>query len=668
MLGRMRRLLWLAVCVAALFAGFAVSAGAETYTYPSMPSNWQNVTVTIGSGSNAVTLPLSGYPSGTYFSPEKDTMSVAEQKTYGFNLGYTINLRGYECMGFARYVYAALYCRYYEDNSIDTSLASGYSGSIYYQDMILKTQGTKELAPGYSASTLKTLITSCRPGAVMRVGYGSASKHSMVVMAIFNDGLLIYDNNWIQSDTVNVRPYTWQSFVDSFGSYGIRALQMPAYYPGYSYSFGGSTVIPENPTPTSEPKVYPLDTSGAGPYVVTVNSVLNVRAEPSVDGDWKGSLNNGTQVDVRGFYNGWAQITYRDEDCWVSADYLKKGTVVPVSFDANGGSAVSSSTIYYAGQKFGLLPKPTRTDRTFLGWYSGSTLYTESSAVPNVSSLTLKAKWSVPSFPDVPEDAWYAGYVTDAAARNLLTKGSAFRPADNATRAELITVLGREYEAETGITIYASGSSVFRDVSSSDYFAKYVSWANSVGIANGVSATDFAPNANVTREQLAEFLYRLAIFTGYTERTAPDVLRMVKFSDWGRIDGWAQSAVCWAVDVGILKGDDSGRVNPLAYATRSEMITMISRYVDFVSTAPRKASTAPETEPAEAVEDTAQEPELAGQTPETAESAEETEPTEETETVEETEAVVVPGSEVVWTVEGETQAEPETPPDTDATE
>ena len=122
---RLRRFLVVVISTMALFAIFTV--GAHAYTYPSMPSDWQDVQVTIGYGDEAVTLPLARYPSGAYFSPEKHTMTVAEQKDYGFNVGYELDVKGWQCVGFARYVFTALFYKYPQDASIDTSLAYEYS-------------------------------------------------------------------------------------------------------------------------------------------------------------------------------------------------------------------------------------------------------------------------------------------------------------------------------------------------------------------------------------------------------------------------------------------------------------------------------------------------------------------------------------------------------------
>lgn len=555
---RIRRLLLISMCTAALFCVFAL--GANAYTYPSMPSDWENVQVTVGS----VTMPFARYPSGSTYPGSKRYMTVDEQRDYGIYTGGDIDLRGWQCVGFARYVYTALFYTYPQDATIDTSLAYSYAGSYAYRDMIEEVLGTQTLEAGYSASTLKTLFTECRPGAVFRV-----RGHSMVLMAIYDDGFLIYDANFSNDDEVNVRMYTWQSFVDSLGGRGIEALHMPAYYPGFSYSTGANDY-------------YDIDTSTAGTYVVYDASSLNVRSRPSTSASVVGTLNEGDVVEVYGTYEGWAKIFYNGVGCWVSADYLKQqGKEVPVTFDPNGGRASAATGTFTSGQPFGALPTAQKANRSLVGWTDGSTVYTASSMVPAVESLSLKAQWCVLGYQDVLEEAWYASYVEDAYFKGLISKDSAFNPNQHASRAHMITVLGREYEREHDMTISNDGQTKFEDVPTDSYFAKYVAWGNEVGIVNGVSEREFAPDEDVTREQIAEFLYRLAIYSGLTQRTPADPTVYSRFHDSDEISDYAKSAMCWAVQVGILQGDDTQCVNPGDSALRSEMITMFSRYITY---------------------------------------------------------------------------------------
>ena len=637
MIRRVRRMLLLSAAIGLLFALLSVSANA--YSYPSMPSNWQSVKVYVGNESvGYVQMPFSRYPSGAYWSPEKAYMTVLEGYDYGLSLHSDLYLRGWECMGFARYAYAALFYRFPQNASIDTSLAAEYSYNYAYRNMISEVLGQRTLSAGYSASTLKTLMTSCMPGAVMRI-----SGHSMVVMAIFDDGLIIYDANFGGSNMVDIRKYTWSEFVEKLGRRGIEALHMPAYHPGFYYSTGYSPDPGgEDPaTPTDDPTQYQLDTSKKGTYVVYNCSSLNVRNKPSTNSEVVGSLTPGTRVEVAGTYQDWASIEYQHADCWVSSDYLREsnGTEITVTFDPNGGSMWSRTGSYITGQPFGTLPTAEKADRVLIGWTDGATLYTSESLVPDVEHLTLKAKWGVLTFTDVSENSWYAGNVMEAYSRGLIALSDRYNPDTYASRAQMVTVLGREYESETGTKI-SSNTNVFADVSDTDYFAAYVNWGRDTGLVMGTSDITFNPYANVTREQIAEFLYRLAIYTGRTIRQDGDIRTVQHFNDYQDISSWAVSSVCWAVNAGLLKGDDTGNVNPQAPAKRSEMIAMFMRFVSYVTQSDSMVSRYNhdmEEEPAEQMPEateTTTETQTPAETPETqnAEPQEELLPEESAET------------------------------------
>ena len=565
MRGRLRHAISCALCVAALVSLFCI--GAYAYTYSSkLPSNVANLKVTIG----GVTLPLSEYPNGAYFSPEKCTMTVAEQSKYGINVGGDLYLRGWECVGFARYVYTALFYKYPQNATIDNQLAysSDYT-SLYYSNVIKDTLGTNTLAGGYSASTLKTLISACRPGAVMRVG-----GHSMVVMAIYSDGLVVYDANFSNDNEVNVRAYTWQSFVDTLGSRGISALQMPKYYPGYSYSSGGSN------------SSYPLDTAKAGNYIVYNCTKLNVRAAPTTSSALVGTIASGATITVLGTYNGWAQITFNGADRWVFMDYLKAtATELKVTFDPAGGSVSETTHTYKVGSTFDSMPTPTRTDCVFLGWYNGDTKYSVNSKVPVVATMTLTARWAVMGFEDVSPNQWYAGNVITAAKVGLIALDTYFNPNSYATRGQFVSVLAREYQRESGKSydVGKLASSVFKDVKVNSYYDKSIAWAYVNKIAFGVSDTEFAPDDNVSRQQIAAFLYRYSQTIGVVKGKYTGANLISNFKDGSMVDSYARESMNWAISIGLYYGDDKGCLNPQNSALRCEMVAIITRYVDYLT-------------------------------------------------------------------------------------
>ncbi|MBQ8003766.1 MAG: S-layer homology domain-containing protein [Oscillospiraceae bacterium] len=140
-----------------------------------------------------------------------------------------------------------------------------------------------------------------------------------------------------------------------------------------------------------------------------------------------------------------------------------------------------------------------------------------------------------------------------------------FMPNDSATRAQVVTALYRAKGSPK-----PSYSSSFTDVPADCYYADAVSWASQNGIVTGVTDTTFAPDAEVTREQLAVIMYR---FAGGTETDG----ELSVYADCGNISSFAENAVLWAVKNNIISGKN-GLLLPQGKTTRAEFATMIVRF------------------------------------------------------------------------------------------
>lgn len=565
-----KRILHILLCVSALTA--ILTVGARAYSYPNMPASTESVTVTIGD----VTLPLKEYIDGDYWSPDKVYMTATEAAQYGINRSSSIYLRGSQCVGFGRYVYTALFYKYPQNATIDNQLGYAYGSSYAYTNMIEKVLGTKTLAPGYNATTLKTLFTACQPGAIMRI-----NGHTMILMAIYNDGCLIYDANFSSSNEVDVRSYTWQSFVDKLGYRGIEALHMPTYYPGYTYGIDTTGYTLQ------------LNESTAGSYIVYNCTQVNVRSGPSTYTSKVTTIPAGQTVTVDGTYGNWAAVTIDGTRRWIYMDYLRGD--VTVTYDGNGGTVTHTTLAgvtdtdtslkyaYNSGRTLGTLPTAAKTDRTFLGWYNGNTKYTEDSYVPG-SDMTLTAKWGVLSYTDVPEGVWYQDYVIKGNGLGLISTSDVFLPDRAAYRCEFVTVLAREYQRSNNMTIAPSASSPFTDLEKGSYYENFVNWAHTNNIVKGTGdGTTFSPTDTVTREQVATFLYRYVQHCGYVATDAvQDHSLLNQFSDGSSVSSFALDAMSWCVSAGILNGTGDGTLMPQGECFRSQMVTMMVRFIEML--------------------------------------------------------------------------------------
>ena len=182
----------------------------------------------------------------------------------------------------------------------------------------------------------------------------------------------------------------------------------------------------------------------------------------------------------------------------------------------------------------------------------------------------------VPTFTDI-SGHWAEDNIIFVASRGLLsgTSETTFSPDAGTTRGMLVTALGRL--AGINPDDYKTGK--FTDVKADVYYAPYVSWAESLGIVTGTGETTFAPDANVTREQLAVILTAYAEKMGYT---IPQTLAASAFADQVQISGWAKDAVTAMQRAGILYGKANNQFDPKGTATRAEIATVLRRFVEII--------------------------------------------------------------------------------------
>jgi hypothetical protein len=171
-------------------------------------------------------------------------------------------------------------------------------------------------------------------------------------------------------------------------------------------------------------------------------------------------------------------------------------------------------------------------------------------------------------------NAWYYDavyYVTDAGLMNG-TGGNHFSPDIPLTRAMFVTILGRLAEQQGEKTMEFNNP--FHDVPAVQYYTQYVAWAADKGIARGHSATRFAPDEPVTREQMAALMIR---FCEHMDVALRDDIN-ITFSDAGEIGEWAKDVVNRAAATGLMQGSN-GHFRPQATATRAEVAQVFMNFL-----------------------------------------------------------------------------------------
>ena len=179
------------------------------------------------------------------------------------------------------------------------------------------------------------------------------------------------------------------------------------------------------------------------------------------------------------------------------------------------------------------------------------------------------------TFNDVKAGDWYYDAVMYVAAKDIMEgDGVRFMPNDTVTRAMAATTLWRM----AGQPTVENGAS-FSDVLESAWYAKAVAWGAANGIIAGDGQGNFLPDAPVTREQFAAFLYRYA---EYTDTLGSPAGNADGFTDASQISSWAKDAVDWAVGVGIINGKPGNCIDPTGTAIRAELAAMMCQYSQMV--------------------------------------------------------------------------------------
>ncbi|MBR6514707.1 MAG: DUF4838 domain-containing protein [Clostridia bacterium] len=195
-----------------------------------------------------------------------------------------------------------------------------------------------------------------------------------------------------------------------------------------------------------------------------------------------------------------------------------------------------------------------------------------------VLALTANAKfWDENPFTDVKSTHWYYDAVRICNENDIFsgTAADKYSPSVKMTRAMLVKALANL----DGYTEEFKGTTPFTDVKSNHWFASAVEWAYTNGITSGKTDTVFAPNENITREQLAAMLYRYASYKGMTIENSKSI---TEFPDAGKVASYAVANFEWAYGNGIINGSKSGDtlyLNPRNPATRAECATMFSKYL-----------------------------------------------------------------------------------------
>lgn len=259
-------------------------------------------------------------------------------------------------------------------------------------------------------------------------------------------------------------------------------------------------------------------------------------------------------------------------------------TYYTLTFETNGGDSMQAIRAA-RGKTLDLSAyTPMRDGYDFGGWYADKDLTQRITEIKLSGSKTVYADWKKREpdavknpFADVNAGDWFYRDVLFSYEKGLMSgmDAVAFAPYANTTRAQIAVIF---YRMEGSPAV--EGENSFADVvrgSGTAWFYDAVTWAQQNGIMGGYDNSSFAPNDPITREQLAAIFYRYAQYKGYDTTQGGMAIR--EFDDYESISDYAMSAMAWAVNTGLVKGD-SNLLYPNGTATRAEIAAMLHRFVE----------------------------------------------------------------------------------------
>ena len=403
-------------------------------------------------------------------------------------------------------------------------------------------------------------------------------------------GETVYSEEIAKNEAAGVIYFTFES---NGGSHATEALASGTYT--VSLLKSGWTDPINTMTITLAQVSY--DTNGGTPEAIAsfytdTNNTVTLPVAPNKSGytfdGWKSSADNsvtqaGAKVAVSADTTFTAQWSKRSSGSHGGSGSSggSASTTYTLTFETNGGSAISKVT-KNKGTTIDLAQyAPTKSGATFEGWYADKGLTKKITSVKLDANTTVYAKWTEAPvsglpFGDVKSADWFYNDVKYVYEKGMMagTAADVFAPNATTTRAMIVTILYR-LEGSPAVT----GTNAFADVPAGQWYTDAVNWAAANQIVKGTSATTFAPNDSITREQMAAILYRYAQYKGYDVTKKAD---LSGYSDNGQVSAYAKDALAWANAAKLINGVTNTTLAPQGNATRAQVSAILHRFCDGV--------------------------------------------------------------------------------------
>jgi hypothetical protein len=174
------------------------------------------------------------------------------------------------------------------------------------------------------------------------------------------------------------------------------------------------------------------------------------------------------------------------------------------------------------------------------------------------------------NFSDVAENAWYGDAVSFVAARDITTGtgNGNFSPTEKLTRGQFLVMVMRAY----GIEAETASNDNFSDAGNT-YYTGYLAAAKSLGITDGIGNNMFAPEKEITRQEMFTLLYNTLDSIGELPAGTTGT-SLTSYRDADKIASWAKDAMTLFVGTGTVSGSGD-QLNPSGTTNRAEMAQVL---------------------------------------------------------------------------------------------
>ena len=307
----------------------------------------------------------------------------------------------------------------------------------------------------------------------------------------------------------------------------------------------------------------------------TMGDWINVNGEP-----WEGTMHRRMRETYMFFH---AEYDH--------SGYIGIAQDVPYAslwLDANGGEMAYRRVYTFRGKTYSAykpLPTPTRSGYRFAGWFDANGNQITNNTVASSVLVKATARWTesvvapppADLFTDVYKSDWFFDDVKTATDKGIFAgyNDGSFRPNAEMTRAMFAQVLFRLADSKQ-----VDCNLPFADVAPGSWYYDAICWAYDYGIVRGVSEDQFAPDAPITREQMATMLFNYSDRHGAVDTSAYGSLD--GFVDADDVSRYAQDPMQWAVGTGLIKGVGNSQLSPKTVTTRAQAATILVRLTPLV--------------------------------------------------------------------------------------